>query len=144
MQEQSYEKHVRMHPLFHYVLVPLALVTFIGALFNLLPRFRGGIELWYAIILLVAAFAFVLVVMLERMYANKVQDRVVRLEENFRHFVLTGNTLDSRLNVSQIIALRFASDEEFVALAARAAAENLDGDAIKKQIKSWKPDDLRV
>jgi len=144
MQEQSYEKHVRMHPLFHYVLVPLALVTLIGALFNLLPRFRGGIELWYAIILLVAAFAFVLVVMLERMYANKVQDRVVRLEENFRHFVLTGNTLDSRLTVSQIIALRFASDEEFVALAARAAAEKLDGDAIKKQIKSWKPDHLRV
>jgi len=144
MQEQSYEKHVRIHPPFHYVLVPLALITFIGAVFNLIPRFRGGIELWYAIILLLASFAFVLVVMLERMYANKVQDRVVRLEENFRHYMLTGKPLDSRFTLSQIIALRFAEDEEFVELSARAINENLNADAIKKSIREWKTDLLRV
>jgi Family of unknown function (DUF6526) len=144
MQEQSYKNHVRFHPLYHYVLVPLVLITFVGSIFNLFPKFRGGMELWYAIVLLMASGALLLVVVLAREYTKKVQDRVVRAEENFRHYMLTGKPLDTRLMLSQIIALRFASDEEFVELSATAINENLSADAIKKSIKTWKPDVLRV
>jgi AMMECR1 domain-containing protein len=48
------------------------------------------------------------------------------------------------LTIKQIIALRFASDEEFVRLARRAVNEALNNDEIKKEIKNWKIDTLRV
>ncbi len=70
----------------------------------------------------------------------KAQDRAVRAEENLRHFVLTGKLLDNRLRISQIVALRFASEEEFVALAEKAATENLSNKEIKKLIRNWKAD----
>ena len=44
----------------------------------------------------------------------------------------------------QIIALRFASDEEFVELVERAIQENLSSAEIKKAIKNWKGDYYRV
>jgi hypothetical protein len=79
-----------------------------------------------------------------RVFALKAQDRAIRAEENLRHFVLTGKLLDPRLSVRQIIGLRFAPDEEFVALALRAAQENLSETDIKKAVKNWKADTYRV
>jgi len=79
-----------------------------------------------------------------RMYALKVQDRAIRAEENLRHFVLTGKLLDPRIGIRQVIALRFAPDEEFVALARRAAEEGLAPDAIKQAVKNWRADEYRV
>jgi purine nucleoside permease len=74
----------------------------------------------------------------------KAQDRAIRAEENFRHYMLTNKLMDGRLNLSQVIALRFASDEEFPALAQKAAAEKLPAKEIKKQIKNWRGDYYRV
>jgi hypothetical protein len=79
-----------------------------------------------------------------RVFALKAQDRAIRAEENLRHFAITGKLLDARLTVRQVVGLRFASDGEFVALAQRAAAENLTQDAIKRAIKTWRPDTYRV
>ncbi len=79
-----------------------------------------------------------------RMFAAKAQDRAIRAEENLRHFAMTGKLLDARLNALQIVALRFASDGEFVPLAQRAAKENMKPDDIKRAIKQWKADDYRV
>lgn len=79
-----------------------------------------------------------------RAFALKAQDRAIRAEENLRHFVLSGKLLDSRLKISQIIALRFASDEEFIALAIKAVDENLSNKEIKQLIKNWKGDYYRV
>ncbi len=143
-RQQSYDNHVRFHRPFHFFLMPLTLIVLIGSVVNLFPRFRGGIEFWFSIVILLWTVAFVVTVAIERMYANKVQDRIIRMEENFRHYVLTGKILDSRLTLLQIIALRFASDAEFVDLAERAVNENLSGDTIKKSIREWKPDFLRV
>jgi hypothetical protein len=78
------------------------------------------------------------------MFAVTAQDRAIRAEENLRHYVLTGKLLDPRLSVWQVIALRFASDDEFAALAARAAQENLEPKAIKQAVQHWRPDLHRV
>tara|TARA_R110000868_G_C10969416_1_gene769538 strand:+ start:167 stop:370 length:204 start_codon:yes stop_codon:yes gene_type:complete len=52
-----------------------------------------------------------------RDFALKAQDRVIRAEEGFRCYILTGKTLDEKLTMRQIIGLRFASDDEFKGLA---------------------------
>ena len=77
-------------------------------------------------------------------FALKAQDRAIKAEENFRYYLLTGKALSSKLTMRQIIGLRFASDEEFVALADKAVKENLSEKEIKKSIKSWKADTYRV
>jgi hypothetical protein len=79
-----------------------------------------------------------------REFALKAQDRAIRAEENLRHFSLTGKLLDSRLTTSQIIALRFASDTEFLILAERAANDSLKAEEIKKAIINWREDNHRV
>jgi hypothetical protein len=83
-------------------------------------------------------------VLFARMFALKAQDRAVRAEEQLRHFVLTGKLLDPRITVRQIIGLRFASDDEFVALARRAAEQGLTEDAIKREVKNWRADTYRA
>lgn len=72
------------------------------------------------------------------------QDRLIVTEEQLRYFMLTGNRLAARLTKSQWIALRFASDEEFVELANRVVVEELSPDEIKKSVKSWRADHQRV
>jgi hypothetical protein len=57
---------------------------------------------------------------------------------------MTGKLLDARLGTRQVVALRFASDGEFVALAQRAAQEGIEPDAIKRAIKEWRADTYRV
>jgi hypothetical protein len=79
-----------------------------------------------------------------RLYALKVQDRVIRAEENFRYYRLTGNRLDDTLSMKQVIALRFAPDDEFVELAEQATSESLSPDDIKKAIQNWRADLHRV
>ena len=79
-----------------------------------------------------------------RKFALIAQDRAIRAEENLRYFILTGSRLDTKLTLSQVIALRFASDEELPSLAQRAAAENLKADDIKRSIRNWRADLHRV
>ena len=75
-----------------------------------------------------------------RSFALKAQDRAIRAEENLRYFMLTGERLNQGLSLYQIIALRFASDEEFVSLTEKAIEQNLKPDEIKRLIKNWRPD----
>lgn len=82
--------------------------------------------------------------MLARLYGLQLQDRIIRLEEHYRHSQLTNIPLPATLTLAQIIALRFAPDDEFPALAKRAADENLSADAIKKSIKQWRADTQRI
>ncbi|MBM3915438.1 MAG: hypothetical protein FJ348_05290 [Sphingomonadales bacterium] len=79
-----------------------------------------------------------------RSYGLKVQDRAIRTEERLRHFILTGQPLDKRLKMGQIVALRFAADQEMPALAKRAAEETLTPKQIKQAITEWRPDLRRV
>ena len=79
-----------------------------------------------------------------RSFPLKSQDRAIRAEENLRHFVLTGKLLDKNLTMSQIIALRFADNDEFVDLVQKASANNMSNKDIKQTIQTWRADHDRV
>lgn len=142
MTPQNFKNHTRMVPMFHYVTFSLLLAVLIGSIINLVNTASGN--LYSAALLVVLTIAVVFITFFARSFALKAQDRAIRAEENLRHFALTGKLLDSRLRTSQIIALRFAPDEEFVALAKKAVDENLDGKTIKQAIQNWKGDYHRV
>lgn len=144
MKEQNYSNHTRLVAGFHFVLLPILLLTLIGSCVNLYKSWGDHTRFYSAALILVLTFCVILTALLARMFALKAQDRAIRAEENFRHYRLTGKTLDPRISVRQIIGLRFASDAEFPALAAKAAEEGTSEDEIKKSVKNWKADHYRV
>ena len=144
MATQSYARHTQIVPPFHQVLLPLLLLTLIGACVNLYQSFGNHDRLYSAALLLVLTICVIMAALFARIFALKAQDRAIRAEENLRHFALTGQLLDPRLSIRQVIGLRFASDGEFVALAKRAAEEKLSADAIKQAVKNWRADLYRV
>lgn len=79
-----------------------------------------------------------------RSFALKAQDRAIRAEEKLRYFILTGKAISNKITTRQFVGLRFASDEEFPALAEKAERENLSENDIKKAIINWKADEYRV
>ena len=79
-----------------------------------------------------------------RIFPLKAQDRAIRAEENLRHYVLTGKLLPPNLKISQIVALRFAPDDEFLHLIEQTLDKNLTQKEIKKEVKNWKSDEYRV
>ena len=142
MKQQSYKDHSRYVPLFHFFTYAAVIAIFIGSIVYLFKSPRGNALL--ASLLVVIAFVLGSLTWYSRSFALRAQDRAIRAEENFRHFILTGKPLDKRLRMRQIIALRFVSDEELPGLAQKAADENLNGDAIKQSIKSWRADHHRA
>jgi hypothetical protein len=144
MDTQNYANHRQTVPGFHFVLLPVLLLTFGGAVNNLIRSWNDHNRVYSASLIVVLTVCTALAALFGRMFALKAQDRAIRAEENLRHFALTGKLLDRRLTIRQIIGLRFASDAEFVALAERAAATNLSEDDIKKAVKTWKPDLYRA
>lgn len=142
MQTQNFKNHSRMVPLYHYVLYGGLLALLIGAVVNLLNSAEDNV--YSASLLLLASILMILITFFTRFFALKAQDRAIRAEESLRYFVLTGRPLDVRLLLGQIIALRFAGDDEFVTLAKRAVDENLSSKEIKKAIVNWKGDHNRV
>jgi hypothetical protein len=144
METQNYANHKQTVPMFHYVLFPLLVLTLIGSGVNLYDSWGDPIRFYSASLIVVLTFCVLMLMLLCRMFALKAQDRAIRAEENLRHFALTGKLLDPRLTIRQIIALRFASDDEFAALAREAAEKNLAADDIKKAVRKWRADTYRV
>jgi uncharacterized membrane protein len=144
MEAQSYAKHARFVPMFHYVLFGLIAVAFLGAVVNFARHIGDRSGRTTVTLLAIVTLAMLLQFFFSRVFPLKAQDRAIRAEENLRHFVLTGKLLDHRLRIKQIVALRFASDGEFVELARNAADEGLSPDSIKKSVKQWRPDYDRV
>jgi hypothetical protein len=144
MAPQNYTNHTRFVPLYHFVTLPILLLTFIGSLVNLFQSLGNEDRLYSAALLVALSFAALLAAFFGRVFALKAQDRAIRAEENLRHFAMTGKLLDSRLSAPQIVALRFAGDGEFVPLAQRAAEESIAPGAIKQAVKDWRSDDYRA
>jgi len=144
MQEQNYANHTRLVPAYHVVLFAILVLTLIGSAVNLSKSLGDHERLYNAALILVLVVISSMVALFTRVFALKAQDRAIRAEENLRHYTLTGKLLDPRLRPLQIVALRFASDAEFAALAARAAQENLPPKAIKQAVQHWRADTYRV
>ncbi len=144
MQEQSYANHRKFVPMFHFVLFWIILLTLIGSLVNLWQSRADHERLYSASLITAMSVALILLFFFTRIFAVGAQDRAIRAEENLRHFALTGKLLDPRLTIKQIVGLRFASDAEFVELAAKAAAEGMAQDAIKRSVKNWRADHNRI
>jgi hypothetical protein len=144
MAEQNYKNHARLVPMFHFVALPLLLLTLIGSIVNLIQSFGDHERLYNAALIVALSFATLLSAFFGRVFALKAQDRAIRAEENLRHFVMTGKLLDARLSVAQIVAVRFTSDGEFVALAQKAAQDGMKPDDIKRAVKNWRADEYRA
>jgi Family of unknown function (DUF6526) len=142
MSEQSFKNHSRYVPLYHYVAGTLVIAIFGGSIVNLV---HADAHTHYSAALLVCV-SFVLVILFwyARAFALRAQDRAIRAEENFRHFILTGKPFPNEIRMGQIIGLRFASDEEFVALTKKAVEQKLSQKEIKQAIKNWRTDHNRV
>ena len=144
MEKQSYARHAKTVPMFHGVLFGLLVLTFFGSLFNLYQSVGDHSRLYNASLIVVLSFTMLLLFYFCRSFPLKAQDRAIRAEENLRHFVLTGKTLDPRLTIKQIVGLRFSSDAEFAELARKAATEGLSQDTIKRAIQTWRADHDRL
>jgi hypothetical protein len=144
MHEQNYTNHRRYVPLYHGLLFLLLAAAFIGSFVNLYVSIGEHQGVYSASLITVLVFSGLIQAWYSRAFATTVQDRAIRVEENLRHFVMTGKRFDARLKMGQIIALRFASDEEFLALAKRAVEEQLSREDIKKAIKTWRADHHRA
>jgi hypothetical protein len=142
-ETQTYQNHVRYFPLFHFVLVPILTLNFLYQSVRLYQEPSLDRTIWVVI-----SFVFVLMILAARAQALKVQDRVIRLEENLRYKAILSPDLAHKaadLRLSQIIALRFASDAELPSLVERT----LNGEfnkpkEIKLAIKDWRGDYHRV
>lgn len=130
--------------MYHGVLFGVLLVTFIGSIVNLVQSMGDHERIYSASLIFALAFCGVIQFIYGRTFPLKAQDRAIRAEENLRHFAITGKLLDRRLNVQQIIALRFASDAEFPEMARKAADKNLSNKEIKQEVKAWRADHDRV
>jgi hypothetical protein len=144
MKSQNFANHARMVPMYHGVLFLILLLTLIGSFVNLYHSWGDHQRIYSASLIVSILIILLLLFVFCRVFALKAQDRAIRAEENLRHFVLTGKLLDTRLSVLQIVALRFAPDEEFVELARRAAEQSMAQVEIKKAIRNWKADYYRV
>ena len=140
MATQDYSNHRQFVPMFHGVLFGILVLTLIGSCVNLYQSIGDHEREYSASLIVVLVVCTLMLFFFCRTFPLKVQDRAIRAEENLRHFVLTGKLPDPRLTIRQLIALRFASDEELPALARKAADESLSEDAIKKAVQHWRPD----
>lgn len=138
MKEQSLKSHAQYVPGYHFITSFFVLAVLILSILFVVKQ--GSEQLLLGVILLFVSASLLGIFWYARVFALKAQDRAIRAEENFRYFVLTGKPLPSSLRMSQIIALRFASNEEYLALVDRAVAEKLPSKEIKAAIQSWRPD----
>jgi Family of unknown function (DUF6526) len=139
---QSFKNHARLDPLFHIVLTLIVGLNLIYSIVHLVRHFSFQ-STWFVVLSAGAAVVFVRL----RTYPLKVQDRVIRLEERLRLQALAPaewHTQIYRLSEDQLIGLRFAGDDEVVALAKQALEENLSRKQIKERIRNWRADEWRI
>lgn len=141
MSTQNYANHAHTP-----TLTLVAAAFWAVALIGFTAAWRGHV--WGAPVgvagLLLAALGLISI---SRVYTTRLQDRIIRLEEQLRAQRLLSPAQQARwgsLGIKQVAALRFASDHEFAALLDRAVDENLKPDAIKRAVTTWRADTSRT
>ena len=140
---QTFENHARLVPGYHVVTF-LALTVNLGwRVYRVAADFSAG-----TVVDLVLACGLILLAYYARAFALRVQDRVIRLEMRLRLARLLPPDLladSGRLDVGQLIALRFAGDAELPGLVRRVLSDNMtDRKAIKRMVQDWQADELRA
>jgi hypothetical protein len=141
-QDQNFKNHTRLDPMFHGFLVIGALILLGSAIYALVrePDWWGALRLFGVLWAIILMFRV-------RLYALKVQDRLIRLEERLRLAQLLPESTRPRiaeLNEGQLIALRFASDGEVTELVQKTLDEKWNPKQIKSAVRVWRPDYFRV
>jgi hypothetical protein len=140
---QNLENHARLLPAYHFVAAPLLLLNFLYAAYQAVAN--PGLA---TVMGLSLAVALILLLFVARTMPLTVQDRVIRLEERLRMRELLPADLQGRIGefgVKQLVALRFASDEELPALARTVLDQKIeDPKAIKRLVKTWRADHQRA
>jgi hypothetical protein len=140
---QNFENHAKFVPGFHIFILGIFVINLVWSIYRLIHVFSAD-----SAISLLLAIAFLLLAFYSRIFALTVQDRVIRLEMRLRMQQILPDELRPRIpefNVSQLVALRFASDAELPVLAKKVLDDKLnDRKAIKKMIRDWRPDLLRA
>lgn len=145
MKIQDFKNHTRLYPLHHFFITPLTLI-FLG--WTVMRMDFSTSQLTSdSIYSLLIGLIVALLPQLSRLYAMKNQDRIIRMELRQRFYQLTARSFDekeSQLNSKQLVALRFAGNDEFLSLIDLAIASKMEGKEIKKSITNWKADHHRV
>ena len=139
---ETYGNHRKFVPLFHFVALPILLLNVLFMAYHAVTE-RSLRDVWA----LLMGIALLLVAFFARVFALKVQDRVIRLEERSRLRALLPPESQARINdltSDQLIGLRFASDAELPGLTATVLRDNLQREAIKKLVKTWRADNARA
>lgn len=145
MSRQQYKNHIRWYPPHHFIFYPLVSILFFAGIYGYNQHFNIN-WLWLAVSA-IAVFIGWSSFMMRQHYSLICQNRIVRLEMRFRYFALTGKRLEMiepQLSFGQIAALRFASDDELLTLIEKTLKEKLSPDEIKRSIRNWLADDMRV
>jgi hypothetical protein len=144
MAEQSFANHVRWVPAYHYFVLPVMILNFGWSIY----RWRLASFSLDGFVSVLTAAALAVFTLYARLFALKVQDRVIRLEERLRLEKLLPPDLKPRIEEftsGQLVAMRFASDAELPALARKVLTDNIrSGKAIKQMVQTWRPDYLRA
>ena len=145
MEKQNYSNHIRYYIPHHFIFYPLLLIlTAVSIYFGC--RYQHHRIEWMGIALVFIMIGW-LSFMMRQHYALMLQDRIVRVELRLRYYQLTQRRLEFieyKLELKQMMALRFASDDQLPYLMSEAIEEKLSPAEIKKRIKNWMPDKMRV
>lgn len=145
MKAQNYQNHTRYYAFHHFIVTPLTMI-YLGwtvARIDYSTEESTSTSLY----MLLGAVILAFLPLLARIYALKTQNRIILMEMGLRYFHLTGLPFASKekqLKLGQIIALRFAGDEELLNLMEKAIHDKLSPKEIKLQIKNWQGDYRRV
>jgi glucan phosphoethanolaminetransferase (alkaline phosphatase superfamily) len=144
MLKQNNAHHTRYVTGYHFVLSVMLIIGTITALVNVYLQWSAHYDMLNSILIALLFICSLFVFYFMRQFPLRAQDRSIRAEESLRHYILTHKALDSRVTMAQVIALRFAPDDEFIVLADRAAKENLTPKEIKQEIRNWRADNHRL
>ncbi len=140
---QNFSNHVRWHPIYHFILIPILVLYSIWTIWRLIkePNFDHVAQLLLSIGLLI-------MMLLVRVNPLKAQDRLIRLEEQLRYQRVLPVDLAAKasaLPARFIVALRFAPDDELAELVKQITDGNISKPAdVKKSIRNWRGDYFRV